>query len=36
METQAIIDFAAAAAYGKLQEKGDCSRQSLAQIKNLL
>ncbi|RYY59368.1 MAG: sugar kinase [Chitinophagaceae bacterium] len=31
-----IIDFAAAAAVGKLHEKGDASRQSVSDVKNIL
>jgi len=31
-----IIDFAAAAAFGKLQETGDASRQSIADVHNIL
>lgn len=33
---QQIIDFAAAAAFGKLQETGDASRQSIADVQNIL
>ena len=31
-----VISFAAAAAFGKLQEKGDATHNSVAQIQNIL
>jgi 2-dehydro-3-deoxygluconokinase len=32
-DNQTIINYAAAAAFGKLQEKGDATQQTVAQIK---
>ncbi len=34
--TDEIISFAAAAAFGKLQEKGDTTKKSLSEIEKLL
>ena len=33
---QDVIDFAAAAAFGKLQEKGDATSQTVESVKNIL
>jgi 2-dehydro-3-deoxygluconokinase len=36
MDNQTIINYSAAAAFGKLQEKGDATQQTIAQIMNHL
>jgi 2-dehydro-3-deoxygluconokinase len=36
IDNQTIINYAAAAAFGKLQEKGDATQQTIAQIRNRL
>ena len=33
---QEIIDFAAAAAVGKMQEKGDATNQTIQSVKNII
>jgi 2-dehydro-3-deoxygluconokinase len=33
---QLVIDFAAAAATGKMKEKGDCTNQAIESIQNIL
>jgi 2-dehydro-3-deoxygluconokinase len=33
-DLQTVVNFASSAAFGKLQEKGDSTQQSVAQINN--